>query len=289
MLASRAMLKDLIELTKPSILLLSVMMAALGLWLAPDALDPLMTVLMLVGTGLIVGSANALNMVWERDVDALMQRTRKRPLPDGRLDATLALWFGVALGISGTWLIWISAGTLTAGLGLFALLSYVLVYTPLKRVTTHALLIGAVPGAMPPLMGWAAATGSIDGPGLVLFGVLLLWQMPHFLAIAIYRNNDYAAAGIRTVPVVRGLDNARIQTLAWATCLIPTSLALIPLGAAGWIYGAGALAVSTWFVVKCVQGFKTVAAPRWARTVFLASLVYLPALGAVLVIDRLIA
>ena len=287
MSSSTQRVRDLIELTTPSILWLSVMMAALGLWMAPQSLDAMSAAWMLFGTGLIVGSANALNMYWERDIDGLMQRTRKRPLPTGRLSARLALGFGVAIGVVGIVIIQLSAGTLTAGLGLFALLSYVLVYTPLKRVTTHALIIGAVPGAMPPLMGWAAATGTIDGPGLALFGVLLLWQMPHFLAIAIYRNADYANAGIRTVSVVHGTENARIQTLAWATGLIPVSLSLLPLGGAGWIYGLGALSVSVWFVMKCVSGFRTVAAPRWARRVFLASLVYLPALGAALIVDRI--
>ncbi|MFT7623693.1 MAG: protoheme IX farnesyltransferase [Myxococcota bacterium] len=282
------MLRDLIELTKPSILLLSVMMAALGLWLAPNALDGLSSMLMLLGTGLVVGSANALNMYWERDVDGLMGRTKNRPLPTGRMVPAIALWFGVALGLIGAVVLYVSGGALTAALGIFALLSYVLVYTPLKRITPHALIIGAVPGAMPPLMGWAAATGRIDGAGLVLFGVLLLWQMPHFLAIAIYRKNDYAGAGFKTTPVVRGTDTARWQTVAWATTLIPASLLLLPLGAASWIYGAGALGTSLWFLYRCLKGYNSVPAPRWARSVFLASLVYLPSLGAALILDRVL-
>lgn len=163
-----------------------------------------------------------------------------------------------------------------------------LLYTPLETITPHALLVGAIPGAMPPLMGRTAATGAIEGPGLVLFGVLLLWQMPHFLAIAIYRHGDYARAGIQTVPVVHGTETARWHTVAWATGLVPISLALVPLGAAGWVYGLGALATSVWFLSRCLNGFTTLPAPRWARRVFLASLVYLPALGAALIMDRLI-
>ncbi len=282
------MMRDLVELTKPSILLLSVMMAALGLWLAPETASALTAVWLLVGTGLAVGSANALNMYWERDVDGLMARTKKRPLPSGRLAPKIALAFGLLLGVAGTAVLWVGTGMLTAALGLFALVSYVVVYTPLKRITPHALLIGAVPGAMPPLMGWTAATGRIDAPGLVLFGVLLLWQMPHFLAIAIYREGDYARAGFRTTPVVHGVDTARWHTVAWATLLIPVSLALLPLGAAGWLYGVGALAVSVWFLARCLSGYGTLPAPRWARRVFLASLAYLPALGAVLILDRLL-
>lgn len=286
-LTTRQRLKDLAELAKPSILILSVMMAALGLWMAPEPMDVLPAVIMLLGTGLVVGSANALNMVLERETDGFMARTRNRPLPAGRMSASLALWFGVALGLVGTVLLYASAGWLTAALGAGALLAYVLVYTPLKRRTTHALLIGAFPGAMPPLMGWAAATQTIDIPGLALFGILLLWQMPHFLAIAVYREKDYAAAGIRTVAVVRGAETARLQTLVYATALVPVTIALFPLGVAGWLYGLGSLGVSVWFLVKVLQGYRTMPAPKWARRVFLASLVYLPALGAVLILDRL--
>ncbi len=264
------------------------MMAALGLWMAPAPMELLSAVFMLVGTGLVVGSANALNMVLERDIDKRMTRTKNRPLPAGRLSTQTALWFGVTIGLLGIIVLYLSAGWLTTVLGAAALFAYVLVYTPLKLKTTHALLIGAFPGAVPPLMGWAAATGTIELPGLVLFGILLLWQMPHFLAIAVYRHKDYANAGIRTVVVVRGADIARFQTLAYATLLVPVTIALFPLGAAGWIYGFGSLAVSLWFLIRCLQGYRTLPAPKWARGVFLASLIYLPALGVVLIVDRLV-
>lgn len=284
----RQKIEDLVALAKPSILLLSVMMAALGFWLAPTTVPVLSAVFMLLGTGLIVGSANALNMYMERDTDRLMKRTADRPLPAGRMAASTALIFGSVIGVVGLVVIYLSANLLTVGLGAFALGSYVWVYTPLKRVTPQALLVGAIPGAMPPLMGWTAATGAIELPGLMLFGTLLLWQLPHFIAIAIYRQHDYAAAGIRVVPVVRGNDNAKWQALAYATGLVPVSLALFPLGAAGWIYGLGALGVSTWFLVQCLRGFRTLQPARWARRVFLASLVYLPALGVFIIADRLV-
>jgi len=242
----------------------------------------------LVATGLVVGSANALNMYTERDLDRLMRRTSERPLPAGRLAPWTALALGLTIGVLGTGMLWWGANPLTAVLGAGALLGYVLVYTPLKRKTTHALLIGAVPGAMPPLMGWTAATGTIDLPGLALFGILLLWQMPHFIAIAIYRKHDYAAAGFKVVSVVRGDDNARWQTVAYATGLIPMSVALTPLGSVGWVYCVGALAVSVWFLARCLRGYRTQAAAPWARQVFLASLVYLPALSVALILDRLL-
>ena len=280
--------RDIVALLKPSILWLSVLMAALGLWMAPGELGLWNALFMLLGTGLIVGSANALNMVMEIDVDAKMNRTKDRPLPAGRMRMPTAVVVGILTGFGATATLYLSTNLLTALLGYGALVSYVLVYTPLKRKTPQALLVGAVPGAMPPLMGWTAVTGSIDAPGLVLFGILLLWQLPHFIAIAVYRKHDYATAGFKTVPVVRGNDVAKWQTVAYSTLLVPLSMALTPLGAAGWVYCAGACAVSVWFLVKCLQGYHTMTPARWGRRVFLASLVYLPALGAALLVDRLI-
>lgn len=282
------LVRDLIELLKPSILFLSVFMAALGMWLVPESIPVWNVVITLAGTGLIVGSANALNMVLERETDAYMTRTRKRPLPDGRMNVVTAAAFGIGLGGVGTALIYLGSNFVTAGLGFFALTSYVCWYTPLKRKTPQALAVGAVPGAMPALMGWTAVTGTIDLHGLAFFAVLLLWQFPHFIAIAIYRQHDYAAAGIKVVPVVRGVDNAKWQTLVYATTLVPITIALFPLGAVGWIYGAGSLAVSVWFLSHCIRGFQTQAPAKWARRVFLASLVYLPALSVFLVVDTLI-
>lgn len=281
-------MRDLIALAKPSIVWLSVLMALLGIWLAPGAVDWLDATLMLIGTGLIVGSANALNMYMERDVDGRMNRTKDRPLPTGRMRPATALVFGSVIGLAGIVMLYLWGNPITAGLGYIALVSYVLIYTPLKRKTPQALLVGAIPGAMPPLMGWTMATGTIDAPGLVLFGILLLWQLPHFIAISIYRKHDYAAAGFRVVAVVRGDVNAKWQTLAYATGLVPLSMLLTPLGATGWIYGIGALVVSTWFLSTAIRGFRTMRPAPWARRVFLASLVYLPALGAVLIVDRLV-
>jgi protoheme IX farnesyltransferase len=284
----RRQISDLIELLKPTILLLNVMMAGIGMWLAPVHPHWSVWLWALVGTSLVVGSANALNMVLERDVDGLMTRTRNRPLPDGRLPVPVATAYGLSIGILGTALLAYLVNPLTAILGSIALVIYVLVYTPLKRRTTLALIVGAVPGAAPPLMGWTAATGDIALPGLALFGILLVWQIPHFLAIALYRKADYERAGIRIVPVVRGDNVAKFQTLAYATAMVPLCLLLVPLGAAGWVYGVGSLLVSLWFVWVCVRGYRSVPTAKWARTVFLASLVYLPALGAALMLDRML-
>jgi protoheme IX farnesyltransferase len=177
---------------------------------------------------------------------------------------------------------------LTALLGGFALLSYVLVYTPLKRRTPLALIIGAVPGAMPPLMGWTAAQGALEGPGLALFLILLVWQIPHFLAISLYNKGDYARAGIKVVPVVRGDRNAKLQAVAYATALIPVSLMLVPMGVAGVLYGVVAMALGVWFLAVGVQGLRPEMGVKWARGFFRVSLVYLPGLVLGLVLDMVI-
>jgi protoheme IX farnesyltransferase len=276
--------RDLLTLTKPSITAMNVLAALGGLALAPGEVPWYRAALAILGTSLAVASANALNMVWERDGDRLMARTASRPLPQGRLTPELATSFGLLLGaLSFAHLLLVN--TLTAALGLFALLSYVLVYTPLKRRTPLALLVGAVPGAMPPLMGWTAATGTVDLPGLVLFGILLIWQLPHFLAIALYRKDDYARAGIRTVPVVRGDAVARAQAIAWTTALLPVSLLLVPLHVASWLYAGAALGLGLWFLVWSLRGLRPGAGIPWARRFFFASLVYLPALTLALALD----
>ena len=174
---------------------------------------------------------------------------------------------------------------LTAGLAFLAMVSYVLVYTPLKRVTPLAVVIGAVPGAIPPLMGWTAVTGSIDLPGLALFGILLAWQIPHFLAISLFRFDDYKRAGIKTVPVVRGEGVAKWQAIAWAVVLLAASMALVPLGIAGWFYGVAVGGLGVWYLAFSILGLRASAGPEWARRYFFASLVYLPAFIVVLAVD----
>ena len=280
--------RDLVELTKPSVTWLTIVMAAGGMWLAPGRVGGTVTFWALVGTALAVGSANALNMVLERDSDKLMHRTRRRPLPDGRMRAVVAVAFGLAIGVASMLILGLLVNGVTALLGGFALLSYVLVYTPLKRRTPLALLIGAVPGAMPPLMGWTAVTGTVDTPGLILFAILLVWQLPHFLAIALYNKPDYARAGIRVVPVVRGDRAATLQALAYTTVLVPLSLMLVPLGIAGWLYGVVALALGVWFFAVGLGGLKPAAGVQWARRFFRASIIYLPALMVALSLDVVI-
>ncbi len=280
-----ASMRDYVALTKPSINRMCLLMTAGGFALAPGqiALGP--AIWALIGTALTVGSANALNMWWERETDKLMKRTQDRPLAAGRLEQPRALVFGIAIGIVGLVVLALGTNGWTTALAAAALLSYVLVYTPLKYVSPLALFVGAIPGAIPPLLGWAAVTNTIDLAGLALFGTLLAWQMPHFIAIAIFREHDYRAAGIKTVPIVRGHRAAKWQALAWTVVLLPVSMALLPLGTAGWIYGGTALACGIGFGAVVVAGFWARSDARWAYRLFAASLVYLPVLVAGLVID----
>lgn len=287
-------IRDLCALTKPSIVRMCLVTTVGGLLLAPGELSlrpsgPELglfgALAAVVGTGLAVGGANVFNMWWERDTDAKMARTKRRPLPARRLPAAIALRFAWLLSIAALVVLAIGTNVLTTLLAGLAIALYVLVYTPLKTRTPLALVIGAVPGAAPPLLGWTAVTGTIDAPGLVLFAILLIWQIPHFLAIALYRQSEYANAGIRVVPLVRGPAIAKIQAVAWAMVLVPVSMMLVPLGVAGGTYLVGSFLLGSAFLAWSFTGLDDAAGPRWARGFFLASLVYLPALVLVLALD----
>lgn len=276
---------DLWALTKPGVTRMCVLTTVGGLVLAPGAVDPLTAAATVLGTALAVGGANAANMWWERDSDAKMARTRRRPLPAGRMAPGVALRFAVLLSLASLVLLAVATNALTTVLAALAILSYVFVYTPLKRRTPLALVVGAIPGAVPPLLGWTAVTDALDPGGLVLFGILLVWQIPHFIAIALYRKTEYARAGIRVVPLVRGDAVAKIQAVAWAGALVPLSLMLAPLGVAGSFYFTSAMLLGVAFLGWAFTGLHDQAGARWARGYFLASLVYLPALTAALAID----
>jgi len=286
--------RDFLALTKPRITLLCLFMTFGGIALAADELNFVRTLLTLTGTFLSVGSASALNMYWEREGDKLMARTAKRPMAAGRMNPLHGLVFGLALGVASVFVLWLGANALTAALGTFALASYVLIYTPLKRRSALALVVGAVPGAIPPLLGWTSVTGHIDAAGFVLFSILLVWQIPHFIAISFFRQDDYERAGIRTVPGTQGESLAKLQSLAYSTLLIPISLMFIPLGVAGPFYFTIALALGTWFTWHAAKGFRADAkagtenGSAWARRFFYASLIYLPALTLALMLDRTI-
>jgi len=279
--------RDYYELTKPRITLFCLLMTSGGIALAPQSIPWLTVIATLVGSAFSVGAANTLNMYWERETDKLMKRTAMRPLATGRLNASRALLFGIALAaasvaVLGVWVNW-----LTSALSLFALLSYVLIYTPMKRITPHALLIGAIPGAMPPLLGWTAATAEISLPGLILFAILLVWQIPHFIAISVNHKDDYKRAGIKTWPSERGMRPATVQALLYSLALLPVSLLLLQVGVASYVYGITAFALGVWMILMSARGFNPTKHTQWARQLFLVSLVYLPVLTIGLAIDVL--
>lgn len=273
--------RDLVALTKPRVTSLVLLTAGAGMYLAPrEAGTAALPVLLasLFAVSLAVASANTLNCWLERDVDRFMARTRTRPLPARRLEPPLALAFGLALGVLSIPALWLAANPLTAALGAVALVVYVLVYTPLKRRTPWALPIGAVPGALPPLMGWTAVTGRLDVGGLALFAVIFVWQMPHFLAIGLFRKEDYARAGLKILPVVRGEPATRVHIALYVIALVPITLALVPLGVAGLGYLAVAVVLGASFLIWSLLGLRAEVSPRWARELFLVSLVHLTGL-----------
>lgn len=255
-----------------------------GLILAPVFVSSAVLSTTLVAMVMAVAGVNALNMYVERDVDGLMERTRERPLPAGRLDPNIALILGLIFSFSGFTLMGIVVNLLSAFLLLIAIVSYVMIYTPMKQVSHWALPVGAIPGAMPPLVGWVAATGSIDWPALILFLIIFLWQIPHFHAIALFRGDDYANAGFKTLAVEKGGLAARRQSALAAGLLLPISLFLLPLPSVGALYAVLATLLGGTFFVVSLFGLKRETSLSWARTLFFISLIYLSVLYAVLLI-----
>jgi protoheme IX farnesyltransferase len=276
---------DLVSLLKPGLSSLVLCTLAGGMWLAPGELSVSRWVATLLGTAGTVGAANALNCFIERDRDRFMARTRLRPLPSGRMEPSVALGFGLALAVFSLPLLALASNGLTGALGFLALVSYVWAYTPLKPRSPLAVLVGGVPGALPPLMGWTAVSGRIGAGGLLLFGVLFAWQMPHFLAIALFRKDEYRKAGHLALPLVEGDGATRIWMLVWTVVLVVLSVLLVPFGVAGPLYLVVALALGGAFLALVVRGVVRREQKAWARQTFFFSLVYLTGLFAALLLS----
>jgi heme o synthase len=277
--------RELLEITKPRITMMVLFTTAGGIWLAPGTMPIGRALVAVIATTLIVGAANALNCYLERDSDKLMSRTQNRPLPAGRLDPALALIFGLALACMSVPLLSLGVNPMTGLLGAFAFASYVWVYTPLKRVTPWALEIGAVPGAIPPLLGWTAATGRIELPGLVLFGILFIWQLPHFLAISLFRKEEYGRAGIQVLPVVKGDEVTKRRIPLQIAALVACSLLLYSLGVTGKLYFVAACLLGGAFLFEGLRGLRPGADAKWAKRLFIGSLFYLILLFVAIGID----
>jgi len=276
---------DLLALTKPRITLLVVLTTLVGYWEGRSAgTDLVLLANTLVGTALVAAAASALNQYAEWRADAAMRRTAKRPLPSGRLQPHVALGFGLILWTVGAAWLRLMVNPLSSGLAMITAASYLLAYTPLKRVTSLATVVGAVPGAIPPMIGWAAARNELGTGAWVLFLIVFLWQMPHFLAIAALYKRDYAAAGFQMLPVVEpGGQSTGRQAVLYALALIPVSLMPAFLGMAGRLYFAGTLLLGILFLVAAAHFMLRPGEPVRARRLFRLSLLYLPAVMALLV------
>jgi protoheme IX farnesyltransferase len=275
------------DLTKPRMNFLVVLTTLIGFCAASvGGIRWILLLHTMIGTALCAGGAAVLNMLMERVPDGLMRRTRRRPIPSGRISPAEAGVFGLVLCVAGV--VWLASAVnpLTSVLGLATILIYLLLYTPLKRITPANTIVGAVPGAIPPVMGVTAATGVITPEALALFAILFLWQIPHFLAIAMLYREDYAAGGFRMLPVVDGDLSATARAMvAWTAALVPASLLPWLVSGTGILYAAIASALGAAFLGLAVQCARTRSTVD-ARRLFLGSIVYLPLILAALLLDR---
>jgi protoheme IX farnesyltransferase len=280
---------DYLELTKPRLTALVLFTVAAGAWLGTNGPLELASLLHTVaGVALVAGGASALNQLWERHTDALMRRTENRPLPTGRLQPWEGLLFGLSLSLGGLlYLALCVRQPLTVGLAALSLVIYVLLYTPLKRRTTLNTLVGAIPGALPPVIGWSATCGRLEAGATALFLILFIWQIPHFLSIAWLYREDYERAGLCMLP---RRDPAGYwlggQMVLYCLALVPVSLLPVGLGQAGLLYLVLALVLGSWFLLTAIQ-FVRAPGNLPARRVLRASLGYLPLLLTGLVLARL--
>src|SRR5262245_19359381 len=284
---SGALVADYVALTKPRLNFLVVATSAAGYYLgAAGALDVAAMSEAVAGTALVAGGAAVLNQVYERDTDALMRRTRMRPLPAGRVVPADAGLFGAALSLGGLALLAARTNWLAAGLALATILVYLAVYTPMKRRTSAATLVGAVPGALPALIGWTASHGTVAVGGAALFAIVFLWQIPHFMAIAWLYRDDYGKAGFPMLPVIEpeGRRAAR-QAVVYSAALLPVTLMPTLAGIAGVFYFGAALALSAALLALAIR-FAVTRREGPARALFFGSIVYLPLVWIVMIADR---
>jgi heme o synthase len=280
-------MKDYLALTKPRITVLILVCAAVGFFFGAKG-DWSLAVFLhaMMGTALLASGTAALNQWYEREADARMRRTRSRPLPSGRLAPTSALMFGILLAIAGFFELAVWVNWPSAILGMATLVSYLFAYTPLKQRSPLSTSVGAIPGAMPPLIGYAAASGRVDPEALALCAILFIWQFPHFYAIAWMYREDYSRAGIKMLPVVApdGRSTAQ-QIVIYSLLLVPTSLVPAAFSMAGGLYVAGAVALGVVFLLTAVKVSREMTVGS-ARRVLVSSVIYLPVLLGLMVADH---
>ena len=281
------MMNNYLELTKPRITWLILMSTGIGYFFGWDGSVNLWLLFhTILGTGLIASGTAALNQWYEHEADAKMLRTNKRPIPSGRVSADKALWFGVAIALLGFVELCLGCNVVTGLLGAFTLVSYLFVYTPMKQKTWWSTTVGAIPGAMPPMIGFAASRGNLTPEAWILFAILFVWQFPHFYAIAWMYREDYGRAGIRMLPVVEPDGNSTSRHMvAFALALIPISLLPAFYAMSGKFYLIGALLLGMAFLYATWQVFSDRTVLK-ARGVLKASVIYLPLLYCLMVLDR---
>ncbi len=276
---------DFLELLKPRVMSLVVFTGAAGLIVAPGEIHPVLAAVAILSIALAAGASGAINMWYERDIDALMERTRARPLPTGRVEPAEALTLGVMLSLFSVMLMGLALNWVAAALLALAIGFYVFVYTVwLKRRTPQNIVIGGAAGAFPPMIGWAAAAGEVSLASMALFALIFFWTPPHFWALALVRSDDYARAGVPMLPVVAGPRETKRQMLLYTIVLLPVALAPTLLGVAGWIYGGAAIALGLLFVLAAVRVWFDESG-RSAWTMFGYSILYLFVLFGLLIFD----
>jgi heme o synthase len=277
---------DYVALLKPRVMSLVVFTGFVGLYLAPGHIHPVLAAIAVLCIAVGAGAAGAINMWYDRDIDAVMRRTQGRPLPAGRMAPGEALGFGCVLAGASVLIMGLAVNCSAAALLALTIAFYVFVYTVwLKRRTPQNIVIGGAAGAFPPIVGWAAVTGDVGIPALLLFAIIFFWTPPHFWALALYRSGDYARAGVPMLPVVAGARETKKQMLAYTILLWPLTLAPALIGVAGALYGAAALVLSALFTLLAIRVWRD-DGERSARQMFAFSILYLFLLFALLVIDR---
>lgn len=283
----REKLAAFLELTKPRIAFMLVLTSAAGFYLgAADGFNILLFINSMLGITFLAFGVATLNQYWERETDILMERTSKRPLPSQKVSANEALIFGILLCAVAEIYLFFFVNGLTAILGLVVIVGYVLLYTPLKRITSASTAIGALPGAMPPLMGWTSSANEITLGAWALFALLFLWQFPHFLAIAWMYKDQYANAGIKMLPVVEPEGRITAQQIVIFTImLLPISVAPFFIGLTGWVYLVGASLLGLWFLYTSIEMARAKTVKK-ARKLLLVSVLYLPLIFALMVFNH---
>ena len=277
---------DYLALLKPRVMSLVVFTGLVGLLVAPGTLHPVLAGIAVLCIAIGAGASGAINMWYDADIDALMRRTQSRPIPQGRVAKGDALGFGVTLAVAAVAVMGLAVNVMAAGVLAAATAFYVFIYTMwLKRRTPQNIVIGGAAGAFPPLIGWVAVTGEISIEPLILFAIIFVWTPPHFWALALYRSEEYARAGVPMLPVVAGLEETRRQILLYSLALVPLTLMPAILGFAGLIYVLGAAALGTLFLAGAFR-VRTARDEISARRLFGFSIIYLFSIFALLVIDN---